>query len=137
MGNSQMTFFSVLVPPIVAITEINIYKAFNYFVWTKDQAPESNLSFRKLLALSFINNDCIRLEEARTTRSRENNRNMEHVIVTAPPHASLYVRGIWQEKARQSTNNLSAEHPVAKNKSGPIAVVVLGSGCAKIATINT
>jgi len=84
-----MTNSSLLVPPIVAITEINIYKAFNYFVWTKDQAPESNLSFRKLLAFSFINNEYIRLGEACTTRSRDNKRNMEHVIVTAPPHASL------------------------------------------------
>ena len=122
---------------LLAITEINIYKAFNYFEWTKDQALESNLSFKKLLALSFINNDYIRLEEACTTRSRENKRNMEHVIVTAPPHTSLYVRGKWQKKAKAKYQQFVCKTPGSKNKSGPIAVVVLGNGCAKITTKNT
>ena len=101
---------------LLAITEINIYKAFNYFVWTKDQAPESNLSFRKLLALSFINNDYIRLEEARTTRSRDNKRNMEHVIVTAPPHASLYVRGKCQKKAKAKYQQFVCKTPGCKKQ---------------------
>ena len=101
---------------LLAVTEVNIFKAFNYFVWTKDQAPESNLAFRKLLALSFINNDYIRLEGARATRSKDNKRHMEHVIVTAPPHASLYVRGKWQKKAKAKYQQFVCKTPGCKKQ---------------------
>ena len=123
---------------LLALIEINIYNAFNYFVWTKEQAPESNLAVRKLFVLSFINNDYIMPEDAFTTHSRDNKRNMEHIIVTAPPRAiSLYVIGNGGKRQRQNTNNLSVKQLVAKNKSGPIVVVVLGNGCRKIATTKT
>ena len=56
----QIKSFLSLLP---AVTEIKIYKAFNYFMWTNDQAPESNMAFRRPIALSFINNNYIRLEE--------------------------------------------------------------------------
>ena len=59
--------------------------------------------------------------------------------MTAPPHASLYVRGKWQKKAKAKAKyqQFVCKTPGSKNKSGPIAVVVLGNGCAKITTKNT
>ena len=85
---------------LLAVTEVNIYKAFSYFAWSKEQAPDSILAFRKLLALSLINNDFLRLEEARNLRSRGKKKKMDHSIETAPPHASAYVNGRWRKNAK-------------------------------------
>ena len=50
---------------ILAITEVNVFKAFQHFVWESDQIPKSLVQFRRRLAKAFIDNEYLNIEEPR------------------------------------------------------------------------
>ena len=73
----------------LAITEVNIFRAFSYFVWTDRKSPaESLVKFRKKLALAFIHNEELQREAPRSNRSSRKRRKLDQCLVTAPVHAS-------------------------------------------------
>ena len=85
---------------LLAVTEVNIFKAFCYFVWSDDQIPSSLVKFRRKLANAFLNNDYLKFEVPRGAKSTRKKRKIEHSLVTAPCHASKFVGGRWQKKSR-------------------------------------
>ena len=85
---------------LLAITEVNIFKTFEYFVWEKDQVPGSLVKFRRRLAQAFINNDYLNIEEPRGSSRAKKKQKLEHCLRAAPRHASKYVGGRWQKKSR-------------------------------------
>ena len=85
---------------ILSVTEVNVYKAFLYFVWKDDQVPASLVTFRKRLAQAFINNDYVDKEEPRGSKRSKKRARLEHSLRTALRHASKFVGGRWQKKAK-------------------------------------
>ena len=122
---------------ILSITEVNVFKSFEYFVWKKDQIPTSFVKFRKRMAQAFINNDYLRQEQPTDSTRGSKRRKLEHSFRTAPRHASKFVGGRWQKNQEQNTNNMCAKVLVVKNKFELIVLVWLGIGCVKIVTLNT
>ena len=85
---------------LLAITEVNVFKAFEYFVWDEGQVPQSLVQFRRRLAQAFIDNEYLKSHEPRTSKRSQKRQRLEHCLRTAPCHASKYVGGRWQKKAR-------------------------------------
>ena len=85
---------------LLAVTEVNIFKAFSYFVWSDDQVPASLVKFRRRLANAFIHNEYLKTERPRSTKSTRNKRKLEHTLVTAPCNASKFVGGRWKKTSR-------------------------------------
>ena len=83
---------------LLAVTEVNIFKAFSYFVWSGDQVPASLVKFRRRLANAFINNDYyLKTEKPRSDKSTRKKRELERTLVTAPCHASKIEGGRWEK----------------------------------------
>ena len=85
---------------ILAISEVNTYKAMKYFVWDSDENIPTLLQFRKTLALLLINNDYLKREDQKTTRKSNRKRQREHCLSIAPPHASKFSGGRWKKTAK-------------------------------------
>ena len=85
---------------ILAISEINTFLAFRYFVST-DETKMTVLQFRRKLAKALIFNelvdedgDCDDVSPLRKRR-RQQARGESHVLAPAPPHASAHANGKW------------------------------------------
>ena len=85
---------------ILSVTEVNIYKAFMYFVWKQDQYPAFLVKFRRRLAQAFINNEYLNQESTRESKRGKKRVRLEHFLRTAPRHASKFVGGRWHKKAK-------------------------------------
>ena len=89
---------------LLAITEVNCFKAMHYFVWkplgTQD-APKDLHTFRKKLAFQLINNPYIEetiAVEKNVNKKRKSRRmiaKQEHCMETAPFFAQNFVAGKW------------------------------------------
>ena len=81
---------------LLAVTEVNIYHSFRYFVWKQSvEECESLHTFRKRLALALINNHYIQGETVKESGKRKSRGVDEHKLVSAPPHAKKFLRGKW------------------------------------------
>ena len=81
----------------LAISEINTYLAFRHFVWKKDIMKLHN--FRKKLALALIDNEYIKETVLRSKRLKRTTL-AEHNLITAPRHATKFIRGKWQKTGK-------------------------------------
>jgi hypothetical protein len=77
---------------LLAISEVNAFLAFRFFIWDSVDKMEL-LQFRRQLALALINNEWHgdKTVESPATRKRK----MIHSMACAPPHASKFVHGKW------------------------------------------
>ncbi len=77
---------------ILAITEVNMYLAYKYFVW-KTTTTILFLRFRRKLAKALIYNEYISLDEEEDVtprKSKRQRRQQDHVKQTAPNHARYF-----------------------------------------------
>ena len=85
---------------ILAISEVNTWLAFRYFVWGPQKIAKFPTihNFRRRLAMNLINNRWI-VESAEQRSSRK--RKLEtHSFCTAPPHAKNFCSGNWDVSAK-------------------------------------
>ena len=85
---------------ILAISEVNTWLAFRYFVWGPQKIAKFPTihNFRRRLAMNLINNRWI-VESAEQRLSRK--RKLEtHSFCTAPPHAKNFCSGNWDVSAK-------------------------------------
>ena len=84
---------------IVAISEVNAFLAFRYFIWSKKMGHEMTLvQFRRKLSLQMIQNQQWKEEQAVTAMNNEDqsqrrskrHREEEHQLCSAPSHASFF-----------------------------------------------
>ena len=85
---------------IIAVTEVNCYLAFKYFLWEQNRTQKIPTlhEFRRDLALKLIFNDFLKAKERRRskrTHTHEQVISIAHHLKTAPPHAKKYYRGSW------------------------------------------
>jgi hypothetical protein len=82
---------------LLAISEVNAFLAFRFFIWDSEDKMEL-LQFRRQLALALINNDWHgdNTVESPDTRKRK----LIHSMTCAPTHASRFVKGNWICKAK-------------------------------------
>ena len=88
---------------LLAITEINIYLAKKYFVWSKNEVP-SLLDFCRGFVHALIFNDLWQREEAGMVRRRRNCKR-EHTIFTVPRHACQFKNGKWEKSVKAKYHN--------------------------------
>ncbi len=95
---------------ILGISEVNSYKAFEYFVWKPlRKKPPSLTKFRKELALELIHNEylCVVATNEDTTNNLQSPRRSarqgidkydkaSHNFMTAAPGAKRFVSGAWE-----------------------------------------
>ena len=74
---------------LLAVSEVNTYLAFKYFVWNSNEKMDF-MTFRSKLAWSMINNMYLMDEESPDTRGRKKRRQNEHKWETALPHAKFF-----------------------------------------------
>ena len=86
---------------LLAVTEVNCYLAFRYFVWKDEDQRMEFMSFRSKFAWALINNEYIASEEAARTRGKKRNRENDHCYVSAPPHAKTWMGTKWNLSASQ------------------------------------
>ena len=67
---------------LLAVTEVNVYLAFKYFVWSAEDCPKL-LTFRKSMAWNFIYNDYLDTGVAEVRKSKRA-RVFRHNLVSAP-----------------------------------------------------
>ena len=96
---------------LLAISEVNAFLAFRYFIWDKKDKMEL-LQFRRLLALALINNEWHGelAEESPVTRKRK----MMHSLTCAPPHASKFAYGKWICSAKATYQQYICRGPRCK-----------------------
>ena len=88
---------------LLGITEVNIFLAYRYFVWS-DPNQYTLLQFRKLLAKALIDNEHLPPEEELhsppTRRSKRQRALVGHHKETAPHYAKCFVAGRWDTTAK-------------------------------------
>ncbi|KAL3793797.1 hypothetical protein ACHAWO_013675 [Cyclotella atomus] len=83
---------------LLAISEVNCYLAFKYFVW--DETVPTLVEFRRYLAWALINNPLISAVDEEDFEPETFNEGV-HDIATAPNHASGYRNRSWVCEAQQ------------------------------------
>ena len=84
-----------------AITEVNCYYAFKFFVWKKgpDEDGMTFQKFRKKMAKALIQNDLFEKEGINMDLRDKND--ILHVKLTAPPHAKCFdAKSKWDLTAK-------------------------------------
>ena len=84
---------------LLAITEVNCYLAFRYFVWRGEDVP-TLVQFRRDLAWAFIKNPLLEETEERPFEP-DTHHVGTHDIMSAPNHASNYRNRTWICEAKQ------------------------------------
>ena len=88
---------------ILAISEVNAFLAYRYFIWNKNLQPELTLiEFRRKLALQLIRNEHRKrdlvekgLLDEQQRKSKRNHGQIAHTLLTAPDHASFFSNDRW------------------------------------------
>ena len=115
---------------ILAITEVNCYLDFKYFVWKNSGKSMTLQEFRgELLGWALIDNEFIEEEESPVREKPIRRRIVEHDKRIAPPHAKKNLRENRTHRPMQGTSSTSVKHLDAKPKYKPIVFVLLGIGC--------
>lgn len=100
---------------LLAISEVNVYLAFKYFMW-KGTTKMTMLQFRRQLAFSLIYNDYLKSDDdvspGVTTRRK---RKHHHSLVTCPPHAAKYERGKWTRTSKKKHQQFKCRTSECKN----------------------
>jgi hypothetical protein len=80
---------------LLAVTEVNMYLAFRFFVWDSNEKM-TLLEFRRMFAWEMINNpELVEAEETVRRSKRSRNVAMEHSMQTAPKHARQWTGMKW------------------------------------------
>ena len=90
---------------LIAITEVNAFKFFRYFVW-KEHEKMSLHKFRKELALNLIYNDELdekecQIHEKEQRKKQNNPTQAAHSLMKAPIGAHDFVRGEWKFQSKR------------------------------------
>ena len=86
---------------LLAVSEVNTYLAFKFFVWNKEEKMDF-MTFRSKLAWSLIRNTYLQSQQSPQNKESKRKRKVnEHKYTTAPPHAKKYHRGKWELSAKQ------------------------------------
>ena len=85
---------------LLAVTEVNCYLAFRYFVWDEERRMDF-MAFRSKLGWALINNEFKRNEEARDTRSKKRKKLQMHHLETAPKNARKWLGTRWDKSCKQ------------------------------------
>ena len=109
---------------ILSISEINAFLAFRYFIWEKELQPHLTLlQFRRKLALQLImNDDWVRDQEERGIQIEEQQRRKrqkhqkEHLLLTAPHHASFFANEKWTCTAKTKYPQYACKGAGCKNR---------------------
>ena len=88
---------------LLAISEVNAFQAFKYFIWSKFNIPKLTLlKFRRKLAMQLIENTIRKGELEQINNVSNNRRNKKrkpchstHYLLTAPNHASFFSNDTW------------------------------------------
>ncbi len=108
-------WFICLFSFILAISEVNTFLAFRYFIWKEEPDKMTLYQFCQKLILSLINNEYLHTDEDGTKLLRKKSQrkldqlqSTDHVRLSAPPHSKKIYFGKWQlmSKAKYRTNNL-------------------------------
>ena len=99
---------------ILGVIEVNVYNAFRYFVWMKNDQESTNdfISFRKKLAKALIENEYLMPspEERATTRSRNS-----HKFEKAPKFARKFTPAGWDLTNRKAYQQYTCRSLGCKN----------------------
>ena len=84
---------------LLALSEINTYLAFRFFVWSKEERI-GLMEFRSKLGWALIHNACVDKDEAIRSRKRKRSKISAHVLTNAPTHAKKFTGGKWDKSAK-------------------------------------
>jgi Transposase IS4 len=100
---------------ILGIIEVNVYNAFRYFVWNKQNksaSPNDFISFRKQLAKAMIYNEyLVPVSQEQRARTRQSS---QHILETAPKHARKYTTTGWILGSKKPYQQYGCRHPGCK-----------------------
>ena len=116
----------------LALSEVNTFCAYRYFVWKTDEEQLILHQFCRKLALDFINNAYISqggVDGDGDGRRKRNRSYVCHALKTAPPHAKRWTgkNGMFQQLL--GTSNMSVAAKIASSPSEPTAIVIQDYGC--------
>jgi Transposase IS4 len=83
---------------LLAITEINLFYIYRYFIWQPEDAVPL-LRFRRRLAKALIYNEYLESESPRKGK-RKRDSNIAHELQAAPHHAQRFLAGKWICRAK-------------------------------------
>ena len=109
---------------ILAISEVNTFLAFRYFVWKEEPDKMTLHQFRRKLALSLINNEYLHTDEdgakilrRKSKRKLDQLQSTDHVLLSAPPHAKKIYREKWQLTSKAKYQQFTCKHVGCSNKT--------------------
>lgn len=100
---------------LLAVTEVNCYLAFRFFVWS-DEGKIDFMTFRSRLAWSLIMNDFRDTSDPSTTRSKRKVVTETHELKSAPPHAKRWLGTKWDLTCSQDYQQHRCKWPGCKKK---------------------
>jgi hypothetical protein len=114
---------------ILGITEVNVFLAYRYFVWSNPN-EYTMLQFRKKLARALICNEHIASEEALQTppsrRSKRQRAIVGHHKETAPQHAKSFDAGRWDTTAKDTYQRYTCRAEECSNRCRTYCVCAPG-----------
>ena len=100
---------------LLAVTEVNCYLAFRFFVWS-DEGKIDFMTFRSRLAWSLIMNEFRDTSDPSTTRSKRKVVTETHELKSAPPHAKRWLGTKWDLTCSQDYQQHRCKWPGCKKK---------------------
>ena len=85
---------------LLAVTEINCYLAFIFFVWNGEERLKLQ-EFRSELAWELIDNTFLNDENEKHKTGRPKRHIIDHKLETAPPFAKKICKGKWDKTCKQ------------------------------------
>ena len=99
---------------ILAITEVNCYLAFKYFVWKNSGTTMSYQDFRGELGWALIDNEFIEEQPSPEKERPTRRRIVIHDKKVAPPHAKKFIGGKWDTSAKAKYQQYVCRTPGCK-----------------------
>ena len=117
---------------LLAVTEVNMYLAFRFFVWDGNERM-TLLEFRRMFAWEMINNpELVEAEEKLRCSKRCRNVAVEHCMQTAPKHARQWTGTKWLRGAKKAYQQYTCWVRDAPPNFARIVYVTPTCGCASI-----
>ena len=110
---------------LLAVTEVNCFLAFRFFVW--DDANKLDfMRFRSQLAWSLVFNEYRGTAESPTTRSAKKKKVDEHRLESAPVNARRWLGTRWDKSCKQDYQQHRCKWPGCKKRTRTYCICSVG-----------
>ena len=115
---------------LLAVTEVNCYLAFRYFVW-KGEDKMTLQEFRGKLGWALIDNDYLSSDTTGSVEERKKRKVVDHQLERAPTFAKRFECGQWDLTCKSEYQQYLCRTPKCKNRVRTYCACNVGSWLCK------